>query len=158
MGEKEQLALQTVKRYMWFSSGAALIPVPFLDIAGILVAEMKMIAELSKIYDIPFERSSAKAVVGSLLGYILPEAFSEGLFGSLLKAIPGIGGLVGIPSFSLFVGAYSWALGRVFIMHFEAGGKLLDFDAAAVKEHFRAQFEESLKRGGRNKGDANAMA
>ena len=145
MSEKEQLALKTVRRYMLWSAGGALIPIPFVDIFAILAAQLKMLAEISKIYDIPFERSRVQAVVGSLLGYILPEALSEGLFGSLLKTIPGVGVLVGIPSFALFVGGYAWALGRVFIMHFESGGKLLDFDPEAVKAHFRTQFEEGQK-------------
>jgi hypothetical protein len=46
---------------------------------------------------------------------------------------------------ALFAAAYAWALGRVFIQHFESGGTFLNFDAEAVKEHFRAQFEEGRK-------------
>jgi uncharacterized protein (DUF697 family) len=156
--EREQLALKTVRRYMWWATGAALIPIPFLDIAAVLGAQLKMIAELSKIYDIPFERSNVQAGVGSLLGYILPESLSEGLFGSLLKTIPGLGGLVGIPSFAVFVAGYVWALGRVFIMHFESGGTLLDFDPGAVREHFRAQFEEGRKMAADMKNGPNAVA
>ena len=91
VSEREQLALGTVKRYMMWSAGGALIPIPFVDIAAVLATQLKMLAEISKIYDIPFERNRVKAVVGSLLGYILPEALSEGLFGSLLKTVPGIG-------------------------------------------------------------------
>jgi uncharacterized protein (DUF697 family) len=158
VSEKEQLALTTVKRYMLWSAGAALIPIPFADIIALITAQMKLVAEISKIYDIPFEKSGVQAVVGSLLGYILPEALSEGLFGSLLKMIPGVGGLVGIPSFALFVGAYTWALGRVFIMHFESGGKLLDFDPQAVKAHFRAQFEEGRAMAGSMKAEERAEA
>lgn len=158
MSEQEQLALKTVKRYMWWSAGGALIPIPFVDIATILGTQIKMLSELSKIYDVPFEKSSVQAVVGSLLGYILPEALSEGLFGSLLKAIPGVGSLVGIPSFALFVGAYAYALGRVFILHFESGGKLLDFNPEAVKEYFRAQFAEGQKVAGAMKTDPETTA
>jgi uncharacterized protein (DUF697 family) len=143
---------------MWWSGGAALIPIPFLDIAAIIAAQLKMIAELSAIYGIPFEKSTVKAIVGSLLGYILPEALSEGLFGSLLKTIPGVGGLIGVPSFALFTGAYAWALGRVFIVHFESGGKFLDFDPVKVKEYFRAQFEEGRKVTATMKTDPEAVS
>jgi len=158
VSEQGQLATATVRRYMWLSGGAAVIPVPFLDIAAILTVQMKMIADLSAIYGIPFERSSVKAVIGSLLGYILPEALSEGSFGSLLKTIPGVGGLIGIPAFAVFTGAYAWAMGRVFIVHFESGGKFLDFDPVAVKEYFRAQFEEGRKVPGVMKTDPEAVS
>ena len=139
MSEKEQLASKTVKRYMLWSAGAALIPIPFADIVTLLAVQLKMIAEISKIYDIPFQKSRVQAVVGSMLGYILPESLSEGVFGSLLKTVP---------SFALFAGAYSWAMGRVFIMHFESGGTFLTFNPDAVKAHFRTQFEEGRKLAG----------
>lgn len=158
MSEREQLALATVRRYMLWSAGGALIPIPFVDIAAILAAQLKMLAEISKIYDVPFERSSVKAIIGSLLGYILPEALSEGLFGSLLKTVPVVGTLVGIPSFAVFVGAYAWALGRVFIMHFESGGKFLDFNPEAVREHFRTQFEEGHRMAATMKTEEKAEA
>ena len=43
---------------------------------------------------------------------------------------------------ALFVAAYTWALGNVFIQHFEAGGTFLDFDPEKVREHFRTYFKE----------------
>lgn len=156
--EREQLALATVKRYMLWSAGGALIPIPFVDIAAVLATQLKMLAEISKIYEIPFERNNVKAVVASLLGYILPEALSEGLFGSLLKTVPVVGTLVGIPSFAVFVGAYTWAMGRVFIMHFESGGKFLDFDPGAVRAHFRTEFEEGQRMAAGMKSEEKAGA
>ena len=46
---------------------------------------------------------------------------------------------------AIFSGAYTWALGRVFIQHFESGGTFLNFDAEKVREHFKAEFEEGRK-------------
>src|SRR6476469_9791836 len=130
---------------MWWSAGAALIPLPVADMIAIAGAQLKMLAEISKVYGIPFEKSRVQAVVGSLIGYVVPHAFSVGLIGGLLKAIPGVGVLVGVPSFAFFAAAYAWALGRVFIQHFESGGTFLNFDPEAVREHFRAQFEEGRR-------------
>ena len=140
--EREQVALKTIRRYMWWSAGAALIPFPVADLIAVSGAQLKMLAEISRVYDIPFEKSLVQAVVGSLIGYVLPHTFSIGLIGSLLKALPGVGVLVGAPSFAFFSAAYAWALGRVFIQHFESGGTFLNFDPEAVKEYFRLQFEE----------------
>ena len=145
MSEQEQIALKIIKRYMWWSAGAALIPVPVADMVAISGAQLKMLAEISKVYGIPFEKSRVQAIVGSLIGYVVPHAFSVGLIGGFFKLIPGVGVLVGVPSFALFAAAYAWALGRVFIQHFESGGTFLNFDPEAVQEHFRAQFEEGRK-------------
>jgi uncharacterized protein (DUF697 family) len=159
MSEHELLALKTIRRYMWWSAGAGLVPFPVVDLVAMSGAQLKMLAEISKIYGIPFERSRVQAIVGSLIGYVLPHTFSVGLFGSLLKAIPGVGVLVGSPSQALFAAAYAWALGRVFIQHFESGGTFLNFDPEAVREHFRAQFEEGQRMAAnRNNGEHGAQA
>ena len=145
MTDNEQRAIKTIERYMWWSAGAALVPFPVLDMVAMSAVEVKMLADVSRIYGIPFEKSRVQAVVGSLIGYVLPHTFSVGLIGGLLKTLPGVGVLVGVPSFALFSAAYCWALGRVFIQHFESGGTFLNFDPEAVKEYFRAQFEEGRK-------------
>jgi uncharacterized protein (DUF697 family) len=143
----EMKALETVKHYMWWSMGAGLIPVPGVDLAAVSGAQLKMIAELSKIYDVPFHEIRGKAAVGSLVGYVFPHALSYGAMGCLLKFIPVVGALAGAPAMALFSGASAWALGNVFIQHFESGGTFLDFDPERVREYFKEKFEE-----GRNMG------
>ena len=145
MSKNEQLAQKTVRRYMFWSAGAAMVPFPIVDMVAISAVQVKMLAEISKTYGIPFEKSRVQAVVGSLIGYVVPHMASVGLIGGFLKAIPIVGVLVGAPSFALLSAAYAWALGRVFIQHFESGGTFLNFDPEAVREHFRAQFEEGRK-------------
>lgn len=145
MSEEQPKALKTVKNYMWWSMGAGLIPVPFVDWAAVSGVQLKMVAEISKIYGVPFQESRGKAVIGSLVGFVLPHATAFGLIGGLLKAIPVVGALAGAPAMALFCGAYAWALGNVFIQHFESGGTFLNFNPEEVREYFKAQFEEGRK-------------
>jgi uncharacterized protein (DUF697 family) len=144
--EQEQ-SLATVKRYMWWTGGASLIPVPWLDFAAVSGIELKMLADLSRIYDIPFDRSRGKAAIASLIGFVLPHALAYGAIGSALKAVPIVGALAGAPAMAAFTATYTWAVGNVFIQHFESGGTFLDFDPEKVREHFREHFQE-----GRGKG------
>jgi uncharacterized protein (DUF697 family) len=143
--EKEQKALKTVKNYMWWSMGAGLIPVPFVDLLAVSGVQLKMLADVSKIYGVEFQENRGKAVVGSLLGFVVPSTISFGSLGSLLKAIPLVGTLVGGTSMALFSGASAYALGKIFIQHFESGGTFLSFDPEKVKEHFQEQFDEGTK-------------
>jgi len=143
--EREKKALKTVKNHMWWSMGAGLIPVPFVDLVAVSGVQLKMIAEISKLYNVPFQEGRGKAVVGALIGYVVPSSMSFGLVGSLLKAVPVVGVLVGAPSMALFCGASAWALGKVFIQHFESGGTFLTFNPAEVKDHFQKLFEEGRK-------------
>ena len=127
---------------MWWSMGAGLIPVPFVDWAAVSGVQLKMLADLSKIYGVRFVENQGKAIIGSLTGFILPHAVACGMIGSALKAIPVLGVLAGGSAMAVFCGAYEWALGNVFIQHFESGGTFLTFDPEAVKEYFKAKFEE----------------
>ncbi len=142
MTEKELRALDTVKKYMWWSMGAGLIPVPFLDMAAVSGVQLKMLCAMSRIYDVPFHETRGRAFIASLGGSIVPQAVSFGAVGSLIKAVPVVGVLAGAPAMALLSGASTWALGKVFILHFESGGTFLDFDPERVRQHFRTEFEE----------------
>jgi uncharacterized protein (DUF697 family) len=145
MSQKEAEALKIVKNHMWWSMGAGLIPVPFVDLVAVSGVQVRMLSQISKVYDLDFQESRGKAVIGALLGSVVPSSMSFGVVGSMLKAVPLVGALVGAPSMAVFCGASAWALGKVFITHFEAGGTFLNFNPDQVKEHFRQVFEEGQK-------------
>jgi uncharacterized protein (DUF697 family) len=145
MNEKERIATKKIRNYMWWSMGAGLVPVPFLDLVAISGVQVKMLSELSKIYGVPFNENRGKAVIGALLGALVPQSLTCGVVGSALKAIPTVGTIAGASTLVLTSGASAWALGKVFVQHFEAGGTFLDFDPDAVRDYFKKQFEEGRK-------------
>ena len=69
-------ANKLVSRYALYAAGGGLIPVPTLDIATIVAVQIKMVADLSKLYDVPFSQDRAKTVVTALVGGVLPAARS----------------------------------------------------------------------------------
>ncbi|MGE5457087.1 MAG: YcjF family protein [Methanococcaceae archaeon] len=142
MEEKEITAKQIVKNYMWWSMGAGLIPVPFVDLAAVSGVQLKMLKDMSNVYDIKFSENKGKSIVSALLGSIVPNSLSAGNIGSLLKMIPVIGSVLGGLSMSLFSGAATYAIGKIFIQHFEAGGTFLDFNPITVKDYFHTLFVE----------------
>jgi uncharacterized protein (DUF697 family) len=158
MSEKQPLALGTVKRYMWLSGAAGLVPVPLADLVAVSGVQLKMLADISKIYGVPFHANRGKMAIASTMGYVLPHALSYGLIGSLIKGIPLVGTLAGDPAMALFSAASAWALGTVFIQHFESGGTFLNFDAEAVKEYYREQFASGRKMASNQKGEEKAPA
>lgn len=147
MTEKEQQAIKVVDRYMWWSMGAGLIPFPWLDMIAVSGVQLKMLAEISAIYDVPFQANRSKAIMGSLVGSIVPGAVSYGSAVTFLKGVPGVG-LIGAATMVLMSRATAWALGKVFIQHFESGGTFLDLDPDKVRDYFRTQFEEGRRMAG----------
>jgi uncharacterized protein (DUF697 family) len=131
-----------VKKWMWWTMGAGLIPVPFVDLAAVTGVQLKMLSDLSKLYNVKFSENRGKAIIGALLGSIVPNSLAGGGVGSLLKMVPLVGTILGGISMSLFSGAATYAIGKSFIQHFESGGTFLDFDPVKVKDYFSKQFEE----------------
>lgn len=153
MSEKEPLALEVVKRHALYAGAVGLVPIPFINIAGVVGFEIKMLRDLAKLYDIPFREDAGKSIVSSLIGGLGAAKLGYGAAG-LVKGVPLVGVLLGALTLPVSAGALTWAVGKVFIMHFESGGTLLDFDADKV----RAYFNEQLSKGKNKTTTATATA
>jgi predicted exporter len=75
-------------------------------------------------------------------------AAAIGPIAGIATLIPGIGQAVGVTHMigvSTIGGATTYAIGEVFIQHFEAGGTFLTFDPEKVRKHFEAEFEKGTQ-------------
>lgn len=127
-----------VRRYMIWSAGTALIPLPVVDMIAVTAIELALLKKLSDHYDIRFSTQRGKALIASLIG-----GLHAGLFtGSLLKMVPVIGLGGAIVPIAMLAGALTYAVGKVFVHHFEAGGTLLDFDPSKLEKYFEQKFKE----------------
>ena len=136
-----------VSRMSAWGAGAGLIPMPLIDFAAIVTVQTVMINKLSNLYGIPFREHTVKNIVSILVGSVLPKGLAAGALGSFIKGVPLVGQLAGILVMPGFAAAVTWAMGRIFIQHFETGGTLLDFDADKMREHFQAEFEAEQSKG-----------
>ena len=140
-GEREVKALTVVRRSATLSFVSGCVPLPYIDLAMISAAQLAMLAEIAAIYEIPFHREQAKALVSALMGSLVPQGLAAGVAGSAVKAIPIVGQAAGLVLMPGFAAAFAYALGKVFIDHFESGSTLLDLDPERLKTHFKAAFE-----------------
>jgi uncharacterized protein (DUF697 family) len=139
--KKLDLTHDIVKKYMWWSMGAGLIPIPLVDIATVSGVQLKMLNELSKVYEVKFSQNAGKSIISALIGGISADALSKSYITSVLKSIPVIG-ILGSVSMPIYSGATTWAIGKVFIQHFASGGTFLDFDPKKVKDYFANLFKQ----------------
>ncbi|HTY37270.1 MAG TPA: DUF697 domain-containing protein [Bacteroidota bacterium] len=135
------LANAVVNKYTLWSMGAGLIPVPVVDIAAVAGFQLKMVSDLSDVYKVQFSENAAKAIIGSLTASLSAGYLARGYVTSLLKSIPVVGFLSAV-SMPLTSGAITWALGKVFVKHFESGGTLLTFDTARMKSYFKDMYNQ----------------
>lgn len=130
-----------VRTSMYCAAGLGIVPLPVFDLIGITGIQIDMLRRLSNLYDVPFIENTGKNVLGSLIG----GGFSYSLapvFASLVKFIPVVGSTLGAVSMPITAGATTYAVGRVFIQHFESGGTFLTFDPEAVREYYASKLKE----------------
>lgn len=132
-----------VRRNVYWALGVGIIPVPVVDVVGLVAVELKMIKELSDLYGVQFSDNTATSIVSSLALSLGSVGIAELVGGSLFKLVPALGQLVGVVGVSLLAGAFTQALGNVFVMHFESGGSLLSFEPDSMREYFRKEFEQA---------------
>jgi len=146
LGARHILASETIKRNMLWSAGAGVLPVPVVELVAITAVELKLIKELADIYGAGYRKDLAKAAVLSLIGSLGSVTLGKMFAMSSLKIIPFIGHMVSVASVPALAAAITYAIGRVFVSHFETGGTLLDFDAVKVRDYFRNEFANGMKK------------
>ena len=130
-----------VKNRLMWSAGAGLVPVPVVDLVALSGIQLEMLYSLSKLYDVPFRKDIGKSIIAALLGSVLPTGIAPWV-ASMIKVIPLIGQTTGALTMSIVGGASTYAVGKIFIQHFEAGGTFLDFKPEKVKDYFAKLYEE----------------
>jgi uncharacterized protein (DUF697 family) len=141
----EQQAKALVKRYMYWSMGFGALPAPGIDVLLIGGTQLNMLRNMSHIYHIDFHENRGKSIVSALVGSIGTPTLAFGSIGSLLKMIPIAGPIFGAVAMPATAGAVTYAIGKVFIQHFESGGTFLDLDPEKVKAYFHEQYAEGKK-------------
>lgn len=129
----------TITKHVTAALGFGFIPVPLVDFVAITGTQIDMVYRLSRIYDVDFSTQAVRGVLASLLGggVALQPALA-----SSMKLIPGIGAAAGFFAAPALAAASTYAVGRVFVQHFETGGTLLTFDAAKMRAHFEQALSE----------------
>ncbi|MBO9998459.1 MAG: DUF697 domain-containing protein [Cyanobacteria bacterium SID2] len=125
-----------VRSHVLWAMGGGLIPIPLVDFAAVTAIQLEMLQQLARVYGVDYTQSNGKAFVSALTG----TTFAR-LGASLLKALPGVGTLIGGASMSLTSGASTYAVGQVAINHFANSGNLSNFVEEQVKSAYDTAFE-----------------
>ncbi|MBP6826422.1 MAG: DUF697 domain-containing protein [Saprospiraceae bacterium] len=134
--EKQAKASDIIKNHVGFSLGAALIPMPAADLFAVSAVQLNMLRHLAKLYQVNFMDSLGRNIISAVAGGSLAR-----LGASLVKAIPGVGTIVGELSMPVLSGASTYALGKVVANHLHNGGTFDDLDLKTAKKGYRSEME-----------------
>jgi uncharacterized protein (DUF697 family) len=117
-----------VERHATYSAAGGLIPVPIANVAGVTAIIVRMVKMLSQLYDVPFERDRARAIVVAMVGGAMPTGLAAVASSTLQYLVP-MSGIVGLAVSSVAAVASTRSIGLVFIEHFEGRAPLRDYPA-----------------------------
>src|SRR6185437_1273124 len=135
---RTQEATNLVERFSTWAGAAGLIPVPVVDLIAVGGLQLQMVRRLSQIYNVPFGENRGKALITSLVGAAIPTSSGLGA-AEFLKAIPIVGTALGALITPALAAGLTFAIGKVFMQHFESGGTLLDFNPPDYREFLKGQ-------------------
>ena len=134
-------ALGIVKKYAYGGAGIGLLPLPLVDLVGLLALQLAMAHRLARLYKVDFPENVVRSLIVSLVGYGT-AAFTFPLVTSALKLIPGVGQVSGMVGGVTLGGASTYAVGRVFVQHFDSGGTFLTLDPERVRDYYEDAMRE----------------
>lgn len=142
--EREEVGRGIIREFALGNAAVGLIPVPIVDLVAFTGVQLKMVSSLASLYKVDFDQEIVKSSLLSLAGSLGSLTIGAGLFVSMMKFIPPAGAMLGLLAVPLSSAAFTYAVGRVFLMHFESGGTLLNFDSKAMHKHFKGFYKEAV--------------
>jgi len=114
------LARQIVDRHKTYAALSGLSPIPIANVAGVAAMILRMVKQLSEIYQVSFDRDRTRAVILGILGGAVPMGLGATTATTLAFVMPA-GALVGLGVCAMSAGAVTRGIGLVFIDSFENG-------------------------------------
>lgn len=145
-----------IRRYTYGALGTGLIPFPAVDLVALIGLQLAQVRSLCKVYGVAFSKNAGKTAIASLVGGMWPATTANAVAASVMKFLPGLGTAVGMASAAILGSGATYAIGKVFQMHFEAGGTVLNFDPDSMRSYFAEQLEEGKKVAASMKQDKDA--
>jgi uncharacterized protein (DUF697 family) len=130
-----------IRHHMIAAFGAGMVPLPMVDFMAISGVQFNLVRKLAMAYDVPFSRNAVKSIVSSLAGGAVPTVVGPAIK-SLARTVPLVGFPLSAVSISVTAAAMTYAVGNVFIRHFDSNGTLLNFEIDAVREYFGEMYQK----------------
>ena len=118
--KRRLLARKIVDRHRNYAAMGGLLPVPVANIATVTGINLRMVKQLSDLYQVPFQRDRTRSFIVGLVGGAVPTGLGTATSSTLMFVIPG-GLLLGLGVSAISAAALTRGIGLVFIESFESG-------------------------------------
>lgn len=126
-------AMRIVRKYAAVSAAAgSVIHSPLLDVAALGGLHVSLIRDLTRHYGGEFSEQAARGVVVAIGASVIPGTIGTIAGHKALGLLPFITPGAGLLVMAASSAATSYAVGSIFVRHFETGGTLASFNVASL--------------------------
>lgn len=133
-------AEMAIKQHVLWACGAGMVPVPLVDYVAVSAVQMDLVKQLCTLHGVNYQEGTGKVWVSALTGGAMAR-----LGASALKAIPGVGSILGGLTMAVASGAATYALGKVVLRHLQAGGNMSNLNMDDAKKKYDSEYETGKK-------------
>lgn len=133
---------KTIRSHVYMAMGLGIVPFSFFNAATVTAVQLKLVRDLSGQYGVSFKEGAARKIIAAVAGAGV-STLATPLVESIVGGIPIIGLPLVIGTKPVLNGLTTYAVGRMFITHFERGGTFMSANFDALKEDFKSAFQNS---------------
>lgn len=116
--KRRVLANRIVEFHGTLAALSGLAPLPLVNVAGVAATIMRMLKQLSRLYQVPFERDRTRSLVIGILGGAAPSGLGVATVSTIGLVAPAPA-FLGLAVSALTADAVTRAIGEVFVEGFE---------------------------------------
>lgn len=140
----QRQAQDIVRQHVLFCASSTWIPNPIASSMVVTTLQLKMIAEISRLYGVHFEHDKGRALVASAAGGVLSYFLSKNPVTTtvrdfLMATVPTIAIPLRMFTGPAIMAAYTYILGNAFVRHYHGGGNYLNFNWPAFRYELAAK-------------------
>jgi uncharacterized protein (DUF697 family) len=125
-----------VHRYVVVSAGAVLIPIPIVDTVALAAVHVELIRQITQYYGKEFSEHAARNLLIAIGTSLVPASLGSVVSRRVIRALPLMTHGLAFAAMSAFSAFVSYALGTLFVEHYESGGTLHTFDVNRLHRVF----------------------
>lgn len=133
---------KVIRSSVYASMGIGIVPLPLFNVAAVTASNLVLARKLSELYGVEFKEGIAKKIITAVVG-AGAGTLATPLIESVVGLVPVIGWPLVIGTKPALNGMTTYAIGRMFVTHFEREGSFLSANMDAMKENFKAAFKNS---------------
>lgn len=156
-GEVDKL----IRGSVYGAMGAGIVPLHWFQFASVAAVQLNLIRQLSNVYGVEFKEGIAKKIIASVVSSGVSTVAAP-LLRVAVSGIPLVGLPLAVGMQPMTNGFATYAVGRMFVTHFERGGNFVKVNMDEMKKDFSEAYQHSREWvgnvvGGKKDGQEEAL-